>query len=206
MKKILVFACAAVFALASCGNKTAAPAQEEGDSVVVESVVNDAVESAVADVNAAVESGDVTKIQTVLATLQTTYAELVKSGKLEEAKTYASKIQEFVNTHSEEIKKVAEGNTTIVSLIDGIKNLPTSAEATAEEAAAAVQADAQALVDGAKTAAKEAVEAKVDEAKNAAVQKATEAAAPVVEKANEAKAAADAAKNAADAAKKLLGK
>nr|AIF26608.1 hypothetical protein [uncultured bacterium fosmid pJB69A5] len=216
MKKILLFACAAVFAFASCGNKTAAPAGE-GDSTAVEAVVSETVESAIADVNAALETGDVSKVQTVLATLQATYAQLVKEGKLEDAKVYASKIQEFVTEHSEDIQKIASGDATISSLINGIKNLPTSAETTAEEAAAAVQSDALSLVDAAKAAAQTAVEEKVNEAKDAAVQKATEAIAPAAQKAAEAKANVDAAKAKAeekqaqaqatvDAAKKLLGK
>jgi len=216
MKKILLFACAAVFAFASCGNKAAAPA-EENDSTAVEAVVSETVESAIADVKAALETGDVTKVQGVLATLQATYADLVKSGKLEDAKAYASKIQEFVAENTEAIKKVANGEATIASLIEGIKNLPTSAEATAEEAAAAVQADAISLADAAKAAAVAAAEEKVNEVKDAAVQKATEAVAPAVEKAAEVKQAVDETKakveekkaqaNAvADATKKLLGK
>ena len=204
MKKILLFACAAVFAFASCGNKTAAPA-EEADSTSVEAIAETA-EAAVSDITAALQSGDATKVQGVLETLQATYAKLVEEGKLEDAKAYASKIQEFIAAHKDDIQNVASGNTTLSSLIGTITNLPTSAEATAEELKSAIQADGNALVGGAKDAAESAVKDSANQAKDAAVQKATEAAAPVVEKAQQAKEAADAAKNAADAAKKLLGK
>lgn len=216
MKKILLFACAAVFAFASCGNKTTAPS-EEVDSTAVEAVVDETVESAVADVTAALEAGDATKVQTALAALQATYAKLVEEGKLEDAKAYALKIQEFLAEKSETIKNLANGEASILGLIEGVKNLPTSAEVTAEQALAAVQADAKTIADGAKDAAKAAVDAKVEEAKDAAVQKATEAVAPAVQKATEAaqKAAetkskvdekVQQAKAVNDAAKKLLGK
>lgn len=218
MKKILLFACAAVMAFASCGNKTAAPAETvDSDSVAVSEVAQAAADSLEAIVSNALQSADPAQIKGALATLQTAYAQLVKEGKLEDAKTYASKIQEFINSNTETITKVANGDATITSLLNGIKNLPTSAETTAEEAAAAVSTDAQSLADAAKTAVTAAVNEKVDEAKAAAVKKATEAVAPAVEKATAAKKTVDDAKAKVDekksqaqavgaAAKALLGK
>lgn len=219
MKKVLLFACAAIFAFASCGNKTTPAeggADSTADSTTVVAESSDA-EAAIAGFTTALQSADPTTIQTTLAALQTKYAELVKEGKLEDAKTYASAVQQFVNEHSEEIQKIANGNTTITSLLEGVKALPTSAETTAEEAAAAVSSDAQSIVDAAKNAATTAVNEKVDEAKAAAVKKATEAVAPAVQKATEAKSKVDAAKSKVEekkaqaqavgaAAKSLLGK
>lgn len=215
MKKILLVACVAVMAFASCGNKTT-PA-EAVDSVEVEATVDNAADEALALVATQLEGTDANALKAALANLQATYAALVEAGDLEGAKAFALKIQEFVAEKSEAIKNLANGEATILGLVDGIKNLPTSAEATAEEALAAVQADAKTLAEGAKEAAKAAVEAKVEEAKAAAVEKATEAVAPAVEKAAEAaqkaaeaKAKADEkveqAKAVNDAAKKLLGK
>jgi len=206
MKKLLVFACVSLLILASCGNKTKSNVEGvDSLSDSVEVVAGD-VQSMVTDVTSKLTNADPTVVTGALESIKTTYAELVKEGKLEEAKQYASAVQKFVAENSDKLSAAASGNTTVVSLIEGIKNLPTSAETTAEQAAAAVKADAKAAVEGAGEAAKAA-----------AVEKATQAAAPVVEKAAETKAAVDAAKVKADekvnqanatvdAAKKLLGK
>ena len=126
MKKIVLFACA-VFALASCGNKTADTEVKE-DSVSTELVETPSAE----EVTSALETNDPSKIEAALTTAKDVYAKLVEEGKVEEAKKYALKIQEFIANNSESIKS-ASNNATIASLVDGIKNLPTSAEATAEQ-------------------------------------------------------------------------
>lgn len=208
MKKIVLFACA-VFALASCGNKTADTEVKE-DSVSTELVETPSAE----EVTSALETNDPSKIEVALTTAKDVYAKLVEEGKVEEAKKYALKIQEFIANNSESIKS-ASNNATIASLVDGIKNLPTSAEATAEDAVAAVKADAKTIGDAAKGAAetaatnaansaKAAADAKVNEAKSAAENKVNEAQQKAAGKVNE---AADKANKAlGDAASKLLGK
>lgn len=65
----------------------------------------------------------------------------MEQGKLEEAKNYGNAIKNFVNENTASLKQVANGNTTITNLVEGIKNLPTSAETTAEQAKAAVVGD-----------------------------------------------------------------
>ena len=156
-------------------------------------------------------------MQKSLETVKETYAKLVESGDVEAAKTYASSVQKFIDENSEKINTVAKGETTVVSLINGIKNLPTSAETTAEAAAAAVMSDAQTVANAAVDVAKATAEQKVSEAKAEAVKKVTEATAPAVQKAAEAAAAGAAAKAkvdekksqakaTVDAAKTLLGK
>lgn len=220
MKKIILFACAALLTLASCGNKSAQNAEGTDTAVVDASALTVATE-AITSLQEGLASGDVETIKTNFAKLQTIYAELVKSGKLEEAKTYASKVQQFITDNQETIDKVVKGETSIVELINGVKNLPINAEATADAALAAVQADAKAIVEGtvanAEEAAKTAVEGAVNEAKAAAVEKAKEAVAPAAQKVTEAaqKAAetkakvdekAAQAKAVNDAAKALLGK
>lgn len=197
MKKIVLFACA-VFALASCGNKTADTEVKE-DSVSTELVETPSAE----EVTSALETNDPSKIEAALTTAKDVYAKLVEEGKVEEAKKYALKIQEFIANNSESIKS-ASNNATIASLVDGIKNLPTSAEATAEDAVAAVKADAKTIGDAAKGAAEAAATNAANSAKSAAENKVNEAQQKAAGKVNE---AADKANKAlGDAASKLLGK
>lgn len=210
MKKIVLFACVA-FALASCGNKAASTeAEVQEDSVVVNLVLPADAE----EVTSALETKDPAKIEAALTKAKDVYAKLVEEGKVEEAKKYALKVQEFIANNSESIKSAAN-NATVASLVDGIKNLPTSAEATAADAVAAVKADAKTVGDAAKGAAeaaatnaansaKAAADAKVNEAKSAAESKVNEAQQKAAGKVNE---AADKANKAlGDAASKLLGK
>lgn len=233
MKKIVLFACAAI-AFASCGNKTAQ--NEAGQDTAAVDTAAVATATAVADsiTNVLAEEvktaqQDPSKLQATLAQAQTIYAQMVKDGKLEDAKKYASAVQEFINNNAESIKTAAN-NATVVSLIDGIKNLPTSADATADAALKAVSADAQTIANGAKDAAvnaanqtvenakstaKAAVDSKVNEgkaavnaAKTAATNKVNEAQTKAANKVNEATNKANAAANNAinSAASKLLGK
>jgi hypothetical protein len=206
MKKIIILACASLLIMASCGNKTKSNA--EGVDSVSDStaVVSQDVQTLVSDITTKLNSTDPAQVQSALENVRDNYAELVENGNVEEAKEYASAIQKFVSENSEKLSKVAKGETTVIGLINGIKNLPTSAEATAEEAAAAVKADAAAAANAAEEATKAA-----------AAEKVNEATAPVAEKVNEAKKNADAAAQkvnekaeqanaTVDAAKKLLGK
>jgi hypothetical protein len=216
MKKIVLFVCAAALTFTSCGNKTKTEA-EATDSVAEATVEQTPADSIIAVINTQLESGDPATVQQTLATVEQTYANLVESGKVEEAKTYASAVQKFIDENSEKINTVTKGEATVSQIITAVKNLPTSAETTAEAAAAAVKSDAEALANSAVDAAKATAEQKVSEAKAEATKKVKEAAAPVVEKAAQAAAAGAAAKAkvdekksqakaTVDAAKALLGK
>ena len=155
MKKVFLFACVA-FALASCGNKAASNDEVKEDTVAV-AVDNDEAAEVTTALEEALkeETKDPAKIEATLTKVKDEYAKLVEEGKVEEAKKYALKIQEFISTNSESLKSAAN-NATVVSLIAGIKNLPTSAEATAEDAVAAVKADAKTVSDAAKNTAEAA--------------------------------------------------
>lgn len=180
MKKVFLLATTALaMTFASCGNK-ANPSANGTDTptdtvAVLSKTTEQTADSLTTALSSQLASKDAKTMTATLADLQVKYAELVKAGKLEEAKGYAVKIQAFLNQHAEEIQNVASGNTTIASLVEGIKNLPTKATTTAEEAAAAVKGDVQNL---ASTAADKAV----TDVKAATVDKANEA----VGKANEA--------------------
>lgn len=248
MKKIFVLAIAAcALTLSSCGNKTQKEAP--ADSTNVETTTTDSaktsaalsgetkttVDNITAQLLNDVKSGNKTKVISSLANLETIYKNLVDAGKLDEAKSYGSAIQAFVNEHANEIKNVASGNTTIADLINGIANLPTTAEATADEAKKAVTSDvtslaspviakgatavatakeAANLVENAPTTVKNAAQAvanqAVESAKTEAENKANEAVNKASEKATKSvekaqKKANDAVNNAANKALKGLG-
>lgn len=156
MKKI--FIASALFAaltLASCGNsnKTAAPAAdstatdsiEQVDTTALAPEAKTALSTLTATATEAIKNKDPKVLTTTLANLQATYAALVNAGKLDDAKTYGSAIKNFIVQNADAIKSVASGNATIASLIDGIKNLPTTAETTADQAKAAVASDVVSL-------------------------------------------------------------
>ena len=78
---------------ASCGNKTNANAETTDTTVDTTAVSNTTVNAAADSITSALSSQlgakDATTLQTTIATIQAKYAELVKSGNLEEAKVYA---------------------------------------------------------------------------------------------------------------------
>lgn len=159
MKKVFLFAAAIALTLASCGNKSQGNAAE-ADSTATETVTDTTaetdnaeatanltqeskatVENMTAELQKAVDAKDSKATISTLANLQTIYKNLVEQGKVDEAKAYGSAIKAFINKNADAIKSVANGNTTINSLVSGIQNLPTSAEATAEQAKAAITSD-----------------------------------------------------------------
>lgn len=166
MKKVFIFAAAIALTLASCGNKTqgnaagsdSAATTENVDSATANEAAGDAIdETALSEDSKATITNLTTQLQkaiaakdgkatiTTLANLQTIYKNLVAQGKLEEAKAYGSSIKKLVSENAESIKNVADGNVTILQLVDGAKNLPTSASTTAEQAKAAISSDVTSL-------------------------------------------------------------
>lgn len=157
MKKVFLFATVLALTLASCGNKAQSNAPE-ADSTAVENTDTTAttedesvaplteelkatVENLTAELQKAITAKDSKATIATLANLQTIYKNLVSQGKLDEAKSYGSAIKTFVNNHADDIKNVAEGNTTVAQLVEGIKNLPTSASTTADQAKEAIKQD-----------------------------------------------------------------
>lgn len=138
-------------ALTSCGNssKTAVPAAdstatetEQVDTTALAPEAKNALKTFTATAQEAIKNQDPKALTTTLANLEATYAALVNAGKLDDAKTYGSAIKQFITEHADALTAVASGNTTLTSLINGIKSLPTTAETTAEQAKSAVAADA----------------------------------------------------------------
>lgn len=227
MKELFFFAAALALTLASCGSKTqtgaaAADTTEVADTAAgtdettaeLSAESQSTVQNLTSELQKAVDAKDPKATISTLANLQTIYKNLVEQGKLDEAKAYGSAIKKFVNDNKEAIKTAAQGNTTVEDLVNGIINLPTTAATTAEQAKAAVAADAVSLASpviakgqtavadakaaaeivkaapaAVKTAAENAAKTAVDNAKNTAEQKASEAVSKASKKANDAVAA-----------------
>lgn len=136
----------AALAMVSCGNKTDNTNNTEDSTTVEDSTIvsgisqelQPTVEALISNFNQNVEKNDANALATTLANMQVVYKNLVDEGKLEEAKTYGQAIQKYVSDHASELQAMAEGNNNIPSLVEGVKNLPVSAEATIEEAKQAV--------------------------------------------------------------------
>jgi len=201
MKKLLTLAIVALTMLATgCNNKSA---QSESNQNVSDSVAID--ETAVVDKLAGlIENKDAEGLKATIEEITKKYGELVNSGKLEEAKSYVSQVKDFIKTHSEELENVVSGNETLSGLISTVKNLPSDAKTTAEEAAAAVKENAENAAKSAVDEAKAEAESKVDEAKAKAQEKAAKAINDTKEKAQQA--VDDANKKAAESINKAADK
>lgn len=197
MKKVFLMAIAAfALTMTSCGDKKTGANDAAADStIVLDETVEATADSLTSELESQIEKNDTAAVQSTLATLQSKYAQLVSSGNLETAKAYAVKIQQFLNANAEKIKEVTAANPTVAALVSGIQSLPTSAEATAEDAAEAMKENAEGVVNSAKEQANEVVdqakkeaEEVVDNAKkevNEAKEKANQTLEKSAEKANE---------------------
>ena len=172
MKKLFFFAgILAMTALASCGNKQNAPA--EGETIEVAAPVDDDV---VSMLDAQLKSKDPNALMKTLAAIKEKYAQLVKAGKLEEAKAYMAKAQTYLKEHAAQITAIAGEDSEVSNLVNSVTSMPEAAQNAAEEAAKKVDAKAKEAVETAKSDAKAKVNEAAAKAKaNEAGQKAHEA-------------------------------
>lgn len=199
MKKVFLMAMAAIaFIFAGCENKKTSPNDNQADTTIVMGESADATaDSLTSELDTQLSQNNTDAVQATLTSLQNKYAELVASGKLETAKAYVAKIQQFLNDNAEKIKAAATNNPSIAALVAGIQNLPTTAEATAEQAEEAVKNNAKDMMKEAEHETNQAI----DKAK----QEATKATDKAKAKMNEAKDKAGKAldKSAEEANKKV---
>lgn len=199
MKKVFLMVMAAIaFIFAGCGDKKTTPSYNQADTTIVMDESADATaDSLTSELDTQLSQNNTDAIQATLTSLQNKYAELVASGKLDTAKAYAAKIQQFLNDNAEKIKTATANNPSIAALVSGIQNLPTTAEATAEQAEAAVKNNAKEMMKEAEFETNKAI----DKAK----QEATKATDKANAKMNEAKDKAGKAldKSAEEANKKV---
>ena len=174
MKKSFFFAgILAMTALASCGNKQKAPA--EGETIEVAAPVDDDV---VSMLDAQLKSKDPNALMKTLAAIKEKYAQLVKAGKLEEAKAYMAKAQTYLKEHAAQITAIVGEDSEVSNLVNSVTSMPEAAQnaakkvdAKAKEAVEAAKSDAKAKVNEAAAKAN----AKINEKANEAGQKAHEA-------------------------------
>ena len=133
MKKLFFFAgILAMTALASCGNKQNVPA--EGETIEVAAPVDDDV---VSMLDAQLKSKDPNALMKTLAAIKEKYAQLVKAGKLEEAKAYMAKAQTYLKEHAAQITAIAGEDSEVSNLVNSVTSMPEAAQNAAEEAAKA---------------------------------------------------------------------
>lgn len=197
MKKVFIFAAAIALTLASCGNKSQNAAEAQQDSTTTEATTEAGAEAEAAlgseqqatvdalakELQTALNAKDSEAAATTLSKLQATYKELVAQGKLEEAKAYGTAIKKLVTDNAETIKSIANNNSAVSTIVDGIQKLPTAANTTAEQAKAAAEAISNAPTT-VKNAAEKAANEAVDNAKQAAKDKVNSEAKKVSDKAN----------------------
>lgn len=205
--------------LTSCGSKSNPNTPSNDSTAVADSATSEQVDTAklspaskstlnllVSQATKAVQTKDPKQITTALADLEATYKALVNAGKLDEAKIYGTAIKNYIKQQSESIKAAASGNESIISLINSIENLPTTASTTAEEAKKAVTEDVVNLASpyiqkGAAAATTAEAAAQVLQSMPAKAKTAIEAAPATAKSAieNTAKQTANAAKASAEA-------
>ncbi|MBQ7180587.1 MAG: hypothetical protein IJR87_04765 [Bacteroidaceae bacterium] len=199
---------AAVICLSSCGGRTSADTTEE-DSLKIDTVAvldEPIAPTTLNKLTEVIQSGDATKVSTLVDQVVGQIQELIADGKVAIAAEYAGKVQEFIEANKEKLQDLNVNTATITELVDKVMALPAEAAEAADAAAVAVKADAAAVKQAVREAAKQkadevktAAEQKVDEAKAKANEKIEDAANKAIEKADEA------IENAAAAAKKKLG-
>lgn len=165
MKKVFLMAMAAIaFIFAGCGNKKTTPNDNQADTTIVMDESADATaDSLTSELDTQLSQNNTDAIQATLTSLQNKYAELVASGKLDMAKAYAAKIQQFLNDNAEKIKAAAANNPSIAALVSGIQNLPT----TAEQAQEAVKNNAKDMMKKAELETNQAIDKAKQEASKA---------------------------------------
>lgn len=206
-KVILSIMAVAAISFTSCGDKATTNATDKDSLDAVEAtdsntVAVPTVEQAISDITESLEAGDKAALETKVEAAQAAVASLVQDGKLDEAKAYAEKIQNFVKANKE--KLAATGSALVSSFVETTEKMNLdNLEATAKDWASAVKSAAEGSgqqvmsdVEGAVKDAASDVTGKAEEVKDkaqAAKQAAEDEAAKLKAKADEARAkAADA--------------
>ena len=173
MKKVFLTTVAiAAFTLASCGGKTTSNANGIDTSVVDTTVITaeniqNITDSIISVMSTQLNVKDTKGLQATVRSVIEKYSKLLSSGDIETAKAYASQVQTFLNEHADQIKSVVTNNSTLNTLFEGIKTLPTNIEMTSTNAATTVKEDAENLMEKAKQSAKDEAEKNADKTKEA---------------------------------------
>lgn len=164
-----------------------------------EEVKNDEAAAVIENLKNELESGDANAVQTTLQNAQEKIAELVAKDP-EAAKTYVTKIQDFVKENKEKITAVVGENAATQTLVNALIDTPAetiintltvgqavldNAEKTAEGVKDSVNQALENKANEMQDAVQDAVNEKVDEAKQKANDEINKAAEKANEKINE---------------------
>lgn len=191
MKKItLSLALLLTVGLAACGGSTKSADSAESDSTATELATDDANAidaEATSIVEKAMNCTTVEEAQSLVADIKTRVDELVKEGRVEEAKQYYESIRPAL---AEKYPELATNLDQVSTIIDKVSTATTvtaddvkqTAKEAAESAAESAKAKANETVESAKAKANETVESAKTKA-NETVQKAKDDANSSVDKA-----------------------
>lgn len=189
----------------SCGNQAGNGGDADATANDVEAVADSmasaevSVDQVISDLTANLDSGEKEAVEAKVELAKSKIATLVQEGKLDEAKAYAEKIQNFVKENKE--KLTSTGSTLVSSFVSSAEKLDlNNIEASAKDWASTVKAVAgeagSKAVSDVEGAAKGAAQAVAGEAG----QKVQDA----VNKVEDAKAKVDAAKAKAEEVKQKI--
>lgn len=189
----------------SCGNQAGNGGDADATANDVEAVADSmasaevSVDQVISDLTANLDSGEKEAVEAKVELAKSKIATLVQEGKLDEAKAYAEKIQNFVKENKE--KLTATGSALISSFVNTTEKINLdNLEASTKDWASSVKAIAGEAGAAAVTDAESAAKA-VETAAQGVAGEAAKKVEGAVNKANEAKAKVDEVKNKVDAAK-----
>ncbi|MGP1591275.1 MAG: hypothetical protein ACTTHI_05720 [Prevotella sp.] len=176
MKKLFVSALAiGALCLSNCGNKTT-KVEATTDSLI-EVPLYEATTDSISDINTLantlqeqLKNKDIQGFQNTLSSFPDKYQELLKSGKVEEAKEYAKKIKEIVDANSDKIKEYAKDNKTVSTLINQVKGFSLDTKSDIKAGAEEIQSNIKEGVDKVKENSSDATK-KAEESVKDAVKK-----------------------------------
>jgi uncharacterized protein YyaL (SSP411 family) len=215
-KQIITLAAIAGITLSACNGNGNTNNTTATDSTQTEVTENSTDASAIiSNLTEAVKNQDPKTIASALETADQVAKQFIEEGKVEEAKSYLSSIQQYIKDNKATIESITSKNATASSLlqtitsIDPVGNLQNAATATKEDAAAAVES-VKTGVESKVAAEKEKAAEKVNNAVSEQQKKASDAENNAARKTNDAvnKAAgkaSDAVNNAAGKALKGIG-
>lgn len=166
-----------------------------------EGATNEEANTLVENLQSLIESGDTSAVQSTLASAQEKIAELIIKDP-EAAKTYVSKIQEFVKDNQEKIVSLIGENELTQGLVTTLVNTPVETVINTLTTGQGIIDNAQQTVenlqDSVRSSVDQAVDEKVNEVQDAVSQAVDDKINETTKKANE-----ELNKAASEAAKKL---
>ncbi len=187
MRKIFVLAAVVLSAgFVSCGGNTASNA-EGVDSLGIDSVatlVEPTVENVLKELTDKVQSGDLDAVNDFVKQTKENIESAIESGDEVTLQKYADEIRGFVEESAQKLEELDD--TTLVNLLNVIKDISSAVEESANEAVDKAKSDADSLKNEAVQSATSHAEKAVEDVKAKANAKVDSVAAKATEKVGEA--------------------